>query len=66
MLRLCLDKADQAGLPVWLVSFPAAHGLYLPFGFKDLAFFDTDLSKWGKEFCGFGVYRCYGMCRQPA
>lgn len=63
ILEFLLAKADKAGLPVYLTSFPAPHRFYLRHGFRDLGYFDTDLRRWGGEFTGFGIYRTYGMLR---
>lgn len=65
ILRYCLAQAEEAQLPIFLVSFPRPHDWYLRWGFEDLESFDTDLSEWGPRYCGFGIYRTYGMCRRP-
>ena len=65
MLRHCLDIADKANLPTWLISFPGSHNLYLRFGFMDKSHSDTDLNEWDNfKFRGFGIYRSYAMLRQ--
>lgn len=66
ILEFLLGKADKAGLPVYLTSFPAPHHFYLRYGFRDLGHFETDLRTWAGEFTGFGIYRTYGMLRNRA
>lgn len=64
LLKTCLDIADRASLPTWLISFPGSHSLYLRFGFKDVDHRDTDLGAWDKgRLRGYGVYRQYAMVR---
>jgi predicted N-acetyltransferase YhbS len=66
LLRHCLEIADKAALPTWLISFPGSHSLYLRFGFVDMDHRDVDLNAWDKNrMRGFGIYRQYAM-RRPA
>ncbi|KAI0514691.1 acyl-CoA N-acyltransferase [Xylaria bambusicola] len=64
LLKHCLQIADDAALPTWLISFPGSHGLYLRFGFCNVDHRDVDLNTWDKNrMRGFGVYRQYAMVR---
>lgn len=64
IMQYCLEKADKAGLPTYLMSFPTAHDFYLKFSFKDMESFDIDLNEYGTKFRGFGIYRHYAMLRE--
>ncbi|MCJ1324659.1 hypothetical protein MMC10_001321 [Thelotrema lepadinum] len=67
LLQHCLDIADDSGLPIWLLSFPGSHGLYLRHGFSDVDHQDLDLNAWDDyRFRGYGIYRSYAMVRQPS
>jgi len=57
LVNRCLEIADEAGLPVFLNSFPEAHSLYSRLGFEDLKHLDIDLNLWGTKWRGFGIYR---------
>ncbi|KAH7408903.1 hypothetical protein BKA64DRAFT_663796 [Cadophora sp. MPI-SDFR-AT-0126] len=57
----CHELASERGLPIYLTSFPGAHKFYLGLGYRDMKYFDVDLSQWGMANRGFGVYRSYGM-----
>jgi len=65
MVRYCLERADADGLPTYLIAFPKAKSLYARCGFEVVEYVDFDLSKWTTEFSGYGIYRNYGMLRQP-
>ncbi|TRX89945.1 hypothetical protein FHL15_009217 [Xylaria flabelliformis] len=65
LLKHCLQIADDAALPSWLISFPGSHDLYLRFGFCDVDHRDVDLNAWDKnKMRGYGVYRQYAMVRR--
>ncbi|KAI0197865.1 acyl-CoA N-acyltransferase [Astrocystis sublimbata] len=67
LLRHCMQIADDAALPAWLISFPGSHNLYLRFGFCDTDYRDVDLNAWDQNrLRGFGLYRHYAMVRRPA
>jgi predicted N-acetyltransferase YhbS len=61
LVRLCLDKARYAGIPLFLCSVPSAHGFYRKLGFVDVAYVDVDLSVWSVKYGGYGIYRLQGM-----
>jgi GNAT superfamily N-acetyltransferase len=65
IMKFCADIADKDGLPIYLTAFPGARDMYLKLGYKDIANFDMDLNEYGKKYRGFGIYRSYGMLRQP-
>ncbi|TGJ82894.1 hypothetical protein E0Z10_g5838 [Xylaria hypoxylon] len=66
LLKHCIQVADEAGLPSWLVAFPGSHSLYLRHGFVDIDHRDNDLNAWDSNRCrGYGIYRAYAMVRQP-
>lgn len=57
---------DKEGLPIYLTAFPGAHGIYLYLGYEDKDYFDVDLNAWSREkYRGYGIYRSYGMVREP-
>jgi hypothetical protein len=60
-VRLAIANAKVAEVPLFLCSVPSAHGFYLKLGFRDSIHADIDLSRWGAEYDGFGVYRFFGM-----
>ncbi|KAI1744763.1 acyl-CoA N-acyltransferase [Xylaria scruposa] len=65
LLKHCLQIADDAALPSWLISFPGSHDLYLRFSFCDVDHRDIDLNAWDKnKMRGYGVYRQYAMVRR--
>jgi hypothetical protein len=39
--------------------FPAQYGIYHRFGFRDVGYFDTDLSDWTGNYRGYRVFRSY-------
>lgn len=63
------DKADERGIYCWLQASPAAHGIYLKAGFKDVGSLDVDLREFapgGKEGgWGWGMYKFRYMLRLP-
>jgi hypothetical protein len=59
-VRLCLNKARAAPVPLFLSSVPSAHGFYKKSGFVDTMHSDIDLSEWGPKYGGFGMYRLQG------
>ncbi|KAI9745019.1 MAG: hypothetical protein M1818_001297 [Claussenomyces sp. TS43310] len=61
LMRLAMDKAGEARLPLSVSSEPVAHGFFLSLGFKDTKYADIDLTKWAEENSGFGVFRLTGM-----
>ncbi|KAI1815145.1 acyl-CoA N-acyltransferase [Poronia punctata] len=65
LLKHCLQIADDARLPTWLIAFPGSHNLYLRFGFEDVDHRDIDLNAWDdNKMRGFGIYRQYAMVRR--
>jgi len=66
LMKYCSNIADEAGLPTFLTAFPGAHDMYLKLGYEDTGMFELDLNNYGKKYRGFGIYRSYGMLRQPA
>lgn len=69
LVRWVTDNADEHGIYCWLQSSPAAHGIYLKAGFKDIGSFDVDLGEFapgGKEGgWGWGMYKQRYMLRLP-
>ncbi|KAI0104162.1 acyl-CoA N-acyltransferase [Nemania sp. FL0031] len=66
LLEHCINIADEAGLPSWLVAFPGSHSLYLRHSFIDVDYRDNDLNVWDNNKCrGYGIYRAYAMVRHP-
>jgi GNAT superfamily N-acetyltransferase len=65
LMNFCADIADEARLPTFLTAFPGAHSLYLKLGYEEKTHYDLDLGSYGKKYRGFGIYRSYGMLRQP-
>lgn len=64
-MTYCSELADKEQIPIFLVAFPNAHGMYLKLGYEDRLHFDVDLSEYTEKYCGFGVYRSSGMVREP-
>ena len=64
LMRVCLAKADEAGLPTYLVSFPGAHGFYRKFRFEDVGVLDVELKDGEEGGRDLGVYRQYAMLRE--
>jgi hypothetical protein len=64
-VNFCGELADKEQLPIFLVAFPNAHGMYLKLGYEDKNHFDVDLSDYTAKYCGFGVYRSFGMVKDP-
>lgn len=65
LLAKCNGIADEKKLPLFLTALPAAHGLYLKFGYVEMARGDIDLAKFAKPNTGYGVYSNYAMLREP-
>lgn len=66
LMQHCNEIGDREGLPIYLTAFPGAHGIYVHMGYKDTDYFDIDLNAWSKEkYRGYGIYRSYGMLREP-
>jgi GNAT superfamily N-acetyltransferase len=63
LVKLAVEKAEKAGLPLALGSEPAAHDFFLTQGFKDTKHVDIDLRKWAAEYSGFGIFRFSGMVK---
>ncbi|RDW84444.1 hypothetical protein BP6252_02034 [Coleophoma cylindrospora] len=59
LLQEGLAKADQAGLPTWLLSSPEGYGLYQKAGFEDRETLEIDLSRFGGE----GTAKRIGMLK---
>lgn len=59
-----LEEARSHDLDISLLSVPNAHEFYVKFGFVDARCFETDLSRFGPKFGGFGLYRFQGMWRK--
>ena len=60
-MKLSIEKAVAASVPLFLSSVPSARGFYSKMGFVDGRYGEVDLSEWGPENGGFGVYRLQGM-----
>lgn len=61
LVRYALEAARAAGLPLTACSEPPAHGFYLKQGLKGTKHVDIDLTQWGGENCGYGLFRISGM-----
>ena len=60
-MKFAIEKAKEAGVPLSLISVPAAHQFYEKLGFKDTTHVNVDLSKWGAPHSGYGIWRAYAM-----
>lgn len=60
-MKLCIDNAKAEGLPLAFESEPAVRGFFLKHGFKDTKHADMDLRPFSPEYCGFGMFRLWGM-----
>ena len=69
LVQWAMAKADTDHVPCWLSSSPAARGVYIRAGFKEVGRFDVDLSNFapgGKNGQrGWGTYRFSYMLRLP-
>ena len=69
LARWVTDRADEDGVYCWLISTPAAHGIYLKGGYRDVGSFEVDLGEFafgGKEGgWGWGMYKVRHMLRLP-
>lgn len=61
LVRLALNEAKAAGVPLAVLSEPASHDFFLKQGLKDIKHVDIDLSKWAAAHSGFGVFRLTQM-----
>ncbi|RDW62086.1 hypothetical protein BP6252_11519 [Coleophoma cylindrospora] len=61
LVKLCIDKAQAEKFPLVVFSEPEVHGFFLGLGFEDTKHVDIDLRKWAPEYCGFGMFRIWGM-----
>ncbi|MCJ1434353.1 hypothetical protein MMC27_003721 [Xylographa pallens] len=64
LVQACVAKADEAGLPTFLVSFPGAHGFYSRFGFRDVGTLEVELRDKVGGGRDLGVYTQYAMVRE--
>ncbi len=65
LVRAGTDPADEDGMVCWLEASPAGHGLYQSFGWNDVGSMPVDLSEWGGQDRGLGVYMQRYMLRLP-
>jgi GNAT superfamily N-acetyltransferase len=63
LVHIAIDKAESAGIPLYLTSEPEGHDLYLKLGFKDTKHADIDLTRWAPSYSGFGLFRLWAMVR---
>ncbi|MCJ1439264.1 hypothetical protein MMC27_008656 [Xylographa pallens] len=63
LVQLCIDKAQDATLPLFLSSVPSALGFYQKLGFVETGHAEVDLSSWGSKYGGYGIYRLCGMLK---
>lgn len=62
-----VNMANAQFLAICLISILYPHTFYLTKGFVDSEFsYDVDLSPWGPEFGGFGIFRLRGMVREAS
>ncbi|KAB8356537.1 hypothetical protein FH972_024121 [Carpinus fangiana] len=61
LMRLAVDKATAARLPLITCSEPPAHEFFLKQGLIDTKWVDIDLRKWAPDHAGYGVFRISGM-----
>ncbi|RDW66944.1 hypothetical protein BP5796_09693 [Coleophoma crateriformis] len=61
LVRLCIDKAQAEKVPLVVFSEPEVHGFFLGLVFEDTKHVDIDLRKWAPKYCGFGMFRIWGM-----
>lgn len=69
LARWVTDRADEHGTYCLLQSSPAAHGIYLKAGFRDVGSFEVDLREFApggrQEGWGWGMYKLRHMLRLP-
>jgi GNAT superfamily N-acetyltransferase len=61
LVRLGVEKAGEAGVPLTAFAEPGARDFFLHCGFEDVESADIDLAKWAPRGSGFGVFRLSGM-----
>lgn len=61
LVKIGIDKAKAAGLPLVVGAEPASHTFFQKAGFEDTEHVDIDLRQWSPEYCGFGLFRLWGM-----
>lgn len=49
LLQKFIEETSHLGIPAYIDSSEAGHGLYLKYGFRDLEEMLTDFGKWGKK-----------------
>jgi len=65
LLKVGMDRADKEGICSWLEASPAGYPVYLHRGWRVVDTKDFDLSRWGGEDRGYGMYRFRAMLRLP-
>jgi N-acetylglutamate synthase-like GNAT family acetyltransferase len=61
LIKLAIEQAKAAGLPLFLQSTPEEHRFFLKQGFRDTKHADIDLRQWAPPNSGFGNFRLSGM-----
>jgi GNAT superfamily N-acetyltransferase len=61
LIKMAIDQAKAAGLPLFLQSTPEEHQFFSNLGFKDTRHADIDLTQWAPANSGFGNFRLSGM-----
>ncbi|CAO2651175.1 Nn.00g094720.m01.CDS01 [Neocucurbitaria sp. VM-36] len=61
LVHLAAQPAQEEHSPLTMAAEPQAHCFFLKQGLLDTRHFDIDLSRWAAEYCGFGVFRLWGM-----
>jgi hypothetical protein len=64
-MKIGFEKAKIENLPLIVCSEPQAYEFFVKKGFGDTKHGDMDLSKWAPPYCGFGIFRLYGMIWNP-
>lgn len=65
LLRVGMDRADDAGMSSWLEATPNGYPVYLHRGWNVVETMEFDLSQWAGEDKGYGAYRFRAMLRLP-
>ena len=58
-----IERADKESMPCYVNSMPERPGFYQRHGFAEVSQVDIDVAEYRGQFCGYGIWRMYGMLR---
>ncbi|MCJ1485500.1 hypothetical protein MMC06_005674 [Schaereria dolodes] len=63
LVQFGMKMADEGAAVCFLHATPIGHGLYRKLGWKDVGSLDFDLTEWGGESRGYGMFQLFSMIR---